>query len=224
MNPVETPYGASDTAGMVSTPEELKELWIAADRYLDPARIVSILSDGIAKCLDNLAPDERRAVERTLAVQRLTAERAEAMERSLAVGERMLAIKESLAACKRIGEANPDNDPERIQEMWRQDRLWCHRMGIDFDKNELLDRWSQALNYLLNRSRGNTENSSYLKLFQMVLRGIIFLLSTLTSRRSTTSKILTNFHDDSSGHLLIASCHVTRGPDAAIASFLLVAA
>jgi hypothetical protein len=89
MNPVETPYSASDTAGMVSTPEEA---WIALSK-LDPERIVSILSDVIARCLGNLEPDERRAVERTLAVQSRADERAAAMERSLANGERALAIK-----------------------------------------------------------------------------------------------------------------------------------
>jgi hypothetical protein len=212
MNPVEIPCGAPAAAGVLSTPEEA---WIALSK-LDPARIILILTNVIAKCLDNLAPDERRAVERDLAVQRLGAERAASLERSLATGEKMVAIKENLTAVARVAAANPENDPERIQEMWRQDRLWCHRMGIDFDDTQTRNLFLEALNYCL-------------QLAEKVLCRIDVLHSSFLLLHFVASKIRKAYRrflelKDSSGHLLIASCHVTRGPDAGLASFLPVAA
>ena len=232
MDPVETLGGASNiasmvasnTASMVSDPSYSSAEILEILSSLEPERAIRIFETALANVLANFVPDEMRMVERDLAAQRRVAESAAAMERSLAAGERMLALKENLAACKRVAEANPENDPERIQELWLQDRRWCRRGGIDFYDAQTRDLFFTALCFMLDRARGNMEDSSYLNFSEGMLHLMIVESNTLAHLRLITFEILTNFRDKSSGHLLIASCHVTRGPDAKLASWSRVAA
>lgn len=188
MNPVRCASRSPSTAGVFSTPEELKELWIAADRYLDSTRIVSILSDVIAK------------------------------------GEKILAIKENLAAVERVAAANPENDSERIQETWRYDWPWCRWMGLDWYDDQTRKLFLDTICDLKNNQLDNKEKGFYPKLSEKVQDEIDYERSILVHLRCIFSEISTNFHDEPPGHLITASCQVTRGPNAASASLSLVAA
>jgi hypothetical protein len=97
-------------------------------------------------------------------------------------------------------------------------------MGLDFYDGQTRNLLLDALNNLLNRSRGNTESSSYLELTDKVLRRIDIVRSVMAYLHFMTSEISTNLHDESPGHSVTSSCHVARGPNAASASLSLVAA